>query len=96
MQNSPQQSPPNREITLNLTPEQLAEWKQYETTREVFRWIREWRADLLEQMGRGCFLNLGSAEATALQAAVLSGEVQGYDRLLEIKAEEPEPEPEKE
>lgn len=85
------EKPLRNEIVLEMTPEELAEWKQREETRKVFKFLRLIREDLKESLGAGEFLDLCSAEKTALASARVAGELYGLDHLLLIQAPEPEP-----
>lgn len=78
-----------KEITLNLTPEELGEWKEHPATREVLRFLREIREDYREQMAGGQTLNLSSVEQTALMTSRLSGVIFGVTLMLEIKPHSP-------
>jgi hypothetical protein len=86
----PQPPQAQREIVLEMTPEQLAEWKQQDSTKAVFRFLRLIREDLKELLAGAHSLDLQSVEATALQTARLVGEVSGLDHLLELRSQEPE------
>lgn len=90
MPEKPQLLQVQREIVLEMTPEQLAEWKQQDSTKAVFRFLRLIREDLKEMLAAGSSLSLVSAEGTALATARLVGEVSGLDHLLELRSQEPE------
>lgn len=86
----PEKPPQSREIVLEMTPEQLAEWKTQDSTKAVFKFLRLIREDLKEMLAAGSSLSLASAEGTALATARLVGEVSGLDHLLELRSQEPE------
>ena len=90
MPEKPQLLQAQREIVLEMTPEQLAEWKQQDSTKAVFKFLRAVREDLVQQAAEGVFLDLSSVEATALAAARTVGEASGLDHLLELRSQEPD------
>jgi hypothetical protein len=78
-------------VVLNLTPEALAEWKQYPQTLEVFRFLREVKENFRGQLERGETLKLNSVEHTALLTSKLLGQIYGVNLTLDLQPPEPMP-----
>ena len=89
----PQEKPQaSREIALNLTPEELGEWKQHPATLEVLRFLREVREDYREQLCRGETWNPQSVEQTAQLTSRLLGQIYALNLIVAIRSPEPESE----
>jgi hypothetical protein len=84
--NLPQEKPQaSREISLEMTPEEMGEWKQHPGTVKVLRFLQEIREDYREQMASGQTLNLSSVEQTALLTSRLSGVIFGVNLTLALR-----------
>ena len=79
---SPQAS---REIALEMTPEELGEWKQHPGTIKVLRFLQEVREDYREQLCRGETWNPQSAEQTAQLTSRLLGQIYALDIALALR-----------
>ncbi len=72
--------------------EALEEWKANPVTRQVMQLLEEAKQQLLEEMGRGNYLNLQSMEESFGNTAKAVGVVEGIDRFFNLLEKESEDE----
>ena len=66
-----------------ITAEQLAEWKEHPVTREIFKGLKELKADIKDQLGNGATIG-PDAEFTHASTSRSVGQIDGLNQLLNI------------
>ena len=75
---------------MDLTKDQLAEWKSNLSTREIFKILNKDLQEMKNSLLQEGTLSRESVEATAINTAHLLGEIRGLEHVLNFIIEDEE------
>lgn len=72
---------------MKITPQEIMDWRENQTTCKVFEYFRKIRGDEMEAMIEGAY-TFHEADATAQKMAGIIGRCQAYKDILDISYED--------
>ena len=73
---------------MQITKDEFVIWKAMPETQDVFRRIHRHIEELADELARGATVNSESINGTAINTALVVGEVAGLNSLVEMEHEE--------